>query len=84
MASNSVNVLTPFDDAEQELLKQVDLAIRSEIEHLKEEMNSASLKGEQLEVDVETLALSRFFKAYGILYNRAVDAGWVSDIMVKL
>lgn len=79
----SKRLLTKFDEPTQKLLKEVDLACKVQVEKMREEANKASLAGKELEIDMETMVWVRIIKAYGVLYNRAVDAGWIDDIMLE-
>lgn len=79
-----MSILTPFDEPTQKLLKELDTACAAQIELLREEARKASLSGDkELQVDLETLVWSRFIRGYGILYNRAIDAGWIQDIHLE-
>lgn len=77
--SNDLALLAPFEEKDQEILKQVDLACQMQMSRLKDEATRVKLAGEPLEPDMETLTWLRIIKAYGILYNRAVEAGWIDD-----
>jgi hypothetical protein len=75
-----VHILAPFDDETQALLHKVDSACASQVENVKEELNKASLSNGEYQVDLETLVWMEIIKAYGVLMNRAIDAGWVKGI----
>ena len=77
-----LRMLAPFDDEVCKLLKELDNACAVQTAMFKEEMNKASLKGEVFSPDMETLVWLKFIKGFGILYNRAIDAGWVRDILL--
>ena len=77
------SLLLPFDDDEQLLLKQVDNACFTQGKLLKEEATRQKLAGKPLTVDMETLVWVKLIRAYGILFNRAVDAGWVTGVHLK-
>ena len=76
------DLLLPFEDDVQHLLKQVDHACMLQQKRVLEASRKAKLAGQPLEVDMETLVWTKIIKAYGILFNRAVDAGWIQDIML--
>lgn len=83
MGTHSTDLLVEFTEEDQQLLKQVDLACRAEAARLKEQARKSALANEEFLVDMETLAWFKIIKAYGILYNRAVDAGWVKDVHLE-
>lgn len=74
-------ILSPFDEDTQALLKELDVACAAQINQLRADARKKSLIGEPYEADVETMVWLKFIKGYGILYNRAVDAGWLEDII---
>ena len=78
-----MSILAPFDDDTQELLRQVDGACMAQSEHVKSEMSKASLAGGEYKVDLETLTWIKIIKAYGILMNRAIEAGWVRGVILE-
>lgn len=80
---SQTSILAPFGDEDQALLRQVDLACRAEAARLKEEAKKKALANEEFQVDMETMAWFKIIQAYGILYNRAVDAGWIQDILLE-
>lgn len=79
----SQKLLIKFDEPTQHLLKEVDLACQAQVALMREEAEKASLAGKELEIDMETMVWVKIIKAWGILYNRAVDAGWIDDIMLE-
>lgn len=76
-------VLAEFDDETQEMLKEMDVACGVQMEALRKEAQSKSLANEPLEIDTEMMVWIRVIKCYGILYNRAVDAGWIRDVLTE-
>ena len=76
-------VLAEFDDKTQQLLMEVDKACQIQLEGLKEEARKASLEDKELEVSLEDLVWLKLIKAYGIMYNRCIDAGWIKDIHLE-
>ena len=83
LTQKGASLLLPFDDDEQLLLKQVDNACFIQGKLLKEEATRQKLAGKPLTVDMETLVWFKLIRAYGILFNRAVDAGWVTGVHLK-
>lgn len=77
------DILAPFDDETLTVLKEVDQACAIQIALLREDANKASLRNEDLEVDMEAMVWLKVIKAYGILYNRAIDAGWIPEILTE-
>ncbi len=73
-------ILAPFDAETQELLFKVDAACASQVEGVREELKKASLSNGEYQVPLETLVWMEIIKAYGVLMNRAIDAGWVKGI----
>ena len=78
--TNHTKLLQPFDKESQSLLKSVDAACQTQMMKMKEEATLAALGNNPFEVDLETLVWTRLIRAYGILYNRAIEAGWVDDV----
>lgn len=83
MKDNSTNILLEFDDEVQQHLKEVDYAMRQQSKVMREEARSASLSGKKLVMDAETAAWLKIMDAYGILFNRAVEAGWINDNSIE-
>ena len=75
-----MNILAPFDDGQQNTLKLVDAACQSQMRALQSEATRQKISGEPLHMDAETAGWVQIITAYGILYNRAIDAGWIQDI----
>jgi len=76
-----IDIISPFDDETQALLIQVDNACASQMQRIMEDMEKASLAGDtEYKMDLESLVWSRVIRAYGILMNRSIDAGWVKGI----
>ena len=72
-----------FEDDIQALLMRVDRACGQQFELIQAEIDAASLAGdEEFKLDLESIVWMEIAKAYGILYNRAVDEGWVDGIIV--
>lgn len=79
-----MSILAPFNATDQKFLNEVDSACRAVMAGMEEEVNAASLSGKkELQLDVETIAWLKFIRGYGILFNRAVDAGWVEGIITE-
>lgn len=76
-------VIAPFDEETNTLLAEVDIACRGQQDLIKQEAKIASLNNKPLEVDMGTLAWLKIIKAYGVLYNRAIDAGWASGVHLE-
>jgi len=74
------SVLAPFDDGTQEFLRFVDQACFHQMRTLEREKNTKLLAGEDIEMDLETMGWLNMIRAYGILYNRAIDAGWIKGV----
>ena len=61
---------------------RVDRACGEQYALIQKEIDAASLAGDKdFKVDLESLVWLEIAKAYGILYNRAVDEGWVKGII---
>jgi len=79
-----VSILAPFDEKTQLLLNEVDNACRVVFDGLKGDVQTASLEGDdKFDVDMETAVWLKVIRAYGILFNRGIDAGWIKGIMTK-
>jgi len=76
-------VIAEFDDDTQELLKELDMACGVQMESLRKEAASKSLANEELQINTETMVWLRFIKGFGILYNRAIDSGWITGVMTN-
>jgi len=78
----TLEILKPFDAGQQSFLKFVEEGCQRQAELIKAEDTRAELAGEPLEVTPEIAAWRAIIRAYGILYNRSVDAGWIDDVMI--
>lgn len=82
-ANNMSAVLGPFDQRHQDLMKNVDKVCRKEAAKITEKARQASLAGEELQLDEETAGWAAIITAYGLLYNRAVECGWIEDVFLE-
>lgn len=80
MTDKEQELLAPFDDKTQELLIELDTACGIQMDNIKKDVKKAELYGNEFELDLETMVWMKFIKGYGILMNRAIDAGWVKGI----
>ncbi len=79
---HQIKILAPFNDEDAKFINEVDFACRAAMRGMHEEANALSLKGEDsMPLDMETLAWLKFIRGYGILYNRAVESGWLKGIL---
>jgi hypothetical protein len=76
------DIIQPFSDNQQKLLKIVDAACQSQMKVLKEEFTRRNLAGDPLDLDPETTGWMNIITAYGLLYNRCVEAGWIDDVVL--
>jgi hypothetical protein len=76
-------LLAPFDEATQELLLEIDQAMKAQAEHIKGEANWASLNNKPYKPDMETLVWLKVMKGYGVLMNRALEAGWIKGALYE-
>ena len=74
-----LNYTTPFPDKIVEFLQDVDLACRNQAIDWKTQLDEDP-KWEPDDTDVAWMAM---IKAYGILYNRAIDTGWLKGFLVE-
>ena len=80
-----VKILAPFNDVDAKFLTEVDRACRAVMAAMEEEANKTALSGEQnMKLDMETIAWLKFIRGFGLLYNRAVDCGWLQGIVTAL
>ena len=71
-----------FAEDVQTLLYRVDFACSQQYKNIQEEIDAASLAGDkEFKLDLESIVWLEIAKAYGILYNRAVDEGWVKGVL---
>lgn len=71
-----------FDDTTQVLLTRVDKACGQQYELIQAEIDKASLAGDkEFKLDLESIVWMEIAKAYGILFNRAIEEGWVKGIL---
>ena len=71
-----------FEDETQALLARVDNACSQQYINIQAEIDAASLAGDkEFRLDLESIVWMEIAKAYGILYNRAVEEGWVKGIL---
>ena len=76
------SIIAEFDEETQELLKSVDKACSAQMGEIMADMERASLAGDtEYKMDLETLVWTKVIRAYGILINRAIDAGWVTGVV---
>lgn len=75
--------LAPFNVNQQTLMRVVDKACQEVAEQIKEQATRCSLAGETFEPDMETAGWMNIIAAYGILYNRAIEAGWIDDLVME-
>ena len=73
-------IIGPFDPNRQQLLKDVDKVCREQSAIILKEARKAALEGKDPEFDVDTQGWMAIITAYGLLYNRAVQAGWIEDM----
>lgn len=73
-------ILGPFDQETQKLLCLVDGACQAQAKLIRDEVARKKLAGEDLAPDAETVGWLQLIKAYGILFNRAVEASWIKSI----
>jgi hypothetical protein len=74
------NVIAPFSREEQEFLKQIDKVCKENARLIKNKLATDSLHNRAGKLDEEDQGWIAFIRAYGILYNRAIEAGWITDI----
>lgn len=79
MTSES-KILAPFDKATQIWLSSVDKAARGEAQRVSQRLREAELAGEPVELDADEQGIMALIQALGVLYNRAIMAGWVQDV----
>jgi len=73
-----------FGDETQALLMRVDRACGEQYAIIQADIDAASLAGDkEFKLDLESIVWMEIAKAYGILYNRAVDEGWVKGIVLE-
>ena len=77
---SNTDILAPFDDETQEFLRLVDKACDTAIEDMKDEKRRCELTGEEFQMNYEIAAQLNMIRAFGIMYNRCVDAGWVEGV----
>ena len=71
-----------FEDEIQVLLARVDSACSQQYANIQAEIDAASLAGDkEFRLDLESIVWMEIAKAYGILYNRAIEEGWVKGIL---
>ena len=78
-----LTVLAPFDEETEKLLLEFDQACRMQSEVLLKAMERSSLAGEEYVMTIETMVWWKAIKAYGILMNRAINAGWVRGVVTE-
>jgi len=80
MADEPTSILAPFDDETQEFLGFVDQACKTAMDELREERNRCEKTGEEFQLTYEVAATLNMVRAFGILYNRSIDAGWIKGV----
>jgi len=73
-----MEILAPFDEHTQMRLKLMDAGCEAIV--LGEEAEQAA-DPESYAPDAPTVAFLEFAKCFGILMNRAIDAGWVNGVL---
>ena len=76
-------VYGPFDDETQAKLHEWDNLCRGQHIILEDAMKKASLAGEDYKMTIDDMIWFKGITAFGILMNRAIDAGWVTGIMTE-
>ena len=74
--------LQPFDDETQELLFFADNISQVLADRLREHLQMSELRQEDVELDEDDKALYQLVKAYGILYNRALELGLIRGSVI--
>lgn len=79
---NQAKILAPFNKEDAKFLNEVDYACKAVMEGMEKEATAASLAGKEvMELDMETIAWLKFIRGFGILYNRAIDSGWLRGVV---
>lgn len=76
------SILAPFDEPTQFRLKLMDSGCEQIVKQEEEAKNKALFAGEEYLPDQQTVAFLEFCKCFGILMNRAIDAGWIDGIQL--
>jgi len=80
-----MKILAEFNDEDQKFLGEVDRACRVVLDGLKGDARKASLSGEDtMQIDMETAVWLKVTRAYGILYNRAIEASWIRGVVTEI
>ena len=77
------SIIRPFDDQEQDLLKNVDRICVEQARRIREEKHAVILAGEEVEYSEDDKGWLAIITAYGLLYNMAVQAGWIQDAYME-
>jgi len=78
----TTNLLAPFDDETQDFLRFIDKECHRAIAELNRYKQELEEKDEAMPPDV--IAMLNMIRAYGMLFNRCVDAGWINDTEIIL
>ena len=82
--ASHTSIIAEFDEETQVLLTSVDKACAAQMKEILHEVEMASLAGDtEYKMDLETMVWTKVIRAYGILMNRAIDAGWVTGVITE-
>jgi len=79
--TNPTSILLPFDEETQKRLLLMDAGCQVLVEQENTEEARCLLSNEPYEPDMETAGFKEFIACYGILMNRAIEAGWIKGVL---
>ena len=76
-------ILAPFSDEVQDFLRFIDSACADGMKMLDKERERAENAKEENWMTPDLLATFNIIRAYGVLFNRCVDAGWIKAVHLE-
>jgi len=76
-------LLAPFDKEQQAFLKTIDKVCEMQAQEIRKAVVAKVVNGAETPPDPETAGWMNIIAAYGILFNRAVEAGWIEEDIIK-
>jgi hypothetical protein len=73
--------MAAFDESVQKYLEDTDDMCRQMYDNFLVHKKELQDKGEEFVLEDDDKVLLNLIAAYGILYNRAIDAGWVKGVI---
>ena len=77
-------MLNPFTDAQKEIIESADKISRAVSSDIRARYQQALLSGEPAVLEPEDQALVELLTGFGLLFNAAVQAGWINGVVLTV